>query len=86
MCLPYANLSAIDFTERAGNNDKSVLEQLFDKLFKKALAHVENNTNKMHINEFLKCWSVGAAFLGQALHPVGLKNRVLYLLGIRYSV
>ena len=30
--------------------------------------------------------SVGAAFLGQALHPVGLKNRVLYLLGIRYSV
>ena len=86
MCLPYANFSAIDFAERSGNNSESVLEQLFDKLFKKALAHVENNTNKMHINEFLKCWSVGAAFLGQALHPVGHKNRVLYLLGIRYSV
>ena len=86
MCLPYANLSAADFAERAGNNGESVLEQLFDKLFKKALAHVENNTNEMHINEFLKCWSVGAAFLGQALHPVGLKNRVLYLFGIRYSV
>ena len=28
----------------------------------------------------------GDPFLGQALHPVGLKNRVLYLLGIRYSV
>lgn len=86
MRFPYANLSALGFTERAGNNGESVLEQLFGKLFKKALAHVENNTNEMHINEFLKCWSVGAAFLGQALHPVGLKNRVLYLFGIRYSV
>ena len=86
MCFPYANLFAANFAERAGNNGESVLEQLFDKLFKKALAHVENNTNEMHINEFLKCWSVGAAFLGQALHPVGLKNRVLYLFGIRYSV
>ena len=64
MRFPYANLSAVGFAERAGNNGESVLEQLFDKLFKKALAHVENNTNEMHINEFLKCWSVGAAFLG----------------------
>ena len=75
MRLPHANLSAADFAERAGNNGEPVLEQLFDKLFKKALAHVENNTNEMHINEFLKCWSVGAAFLGQALHPVGLKKQ-----------
>ena len=33
MRFPYANLSAVDFTERAGNNGESVLEQLFDKLF-----------------------------------------------------
>ena len=44
MRLPYANLSAADFAERAGNNGESVLEQLFDKLFKKALAHAENGT------------------------------------------
>ena len=54
MCFPYANLSAVDFAERAGNNGESVLEQLFDKLFKKALTHVENNTNEIHINGFLK--------------------------------
>ena len=48
MRLPYANLSAADFTERAGNNGESVLEQLFDKLFKKALAHVKENTNYVH--------------------------------------
>ena len=42
MRFPYENLSAVDFTERAGNNGEPVLEQLFDKLFKKALAHVED--------------------------------------------
>ena len=40
--------SAVDFTERTGNNSKSVLEQLFDKLFKKALAHVSNNKKIVH--------------------------------------
>ena len=54
MRFPHANLSAIGFTERAGNNDEPILEQLFDKLFKKALTHVENNTNEIHINGFLK--------------------------------
>ena len=53
MCLPYANLSPVDFAERAGNNGESVLEQLFDKLFKKALAHVENNKKIVH-NDKLK--------------------------------
>ena len=62
MCLPYANLSAADFAERAGNNGESVLEQLFDKLFKKALTHVLNNTIVCHNDNFKKAWSVGAAF------------------------
>ena len=48
MCLPYADFSSVDFTERAGNNSESVLEQLSDKLFKKALAHVSNNKKIVH--------------------------------------
>lgn len=42
MTLPDSNLSSIDYTECSGNNRVSVLEPLFDKLVKKALANVFN--------------------------------------------
>ena len=41
MCLPYTNLTSILFTETSRNDGVPALEQLFDKLIKKALAHVE---------------------------------------------
>ena len=61
MCLPYTDLFTIDFTVRPGNDSEMVIEQLFDKLFKKALTHVLENTIAYHCDN-LKCWSVGAAF------------------------
>ena len=41
MCLPYTNLTSILFAETSRNDGVTALEQLFDKLIKKALAHVE---------------------------------------------
>ena len=54
MCFSDKNLSAILLFPMGRDNDVMVQEQLFDKLFKKALTHVENNTNEIHINGFLK--------------------------------
>lgn len=40
MTLPDLNLTSIDYTACSGYNGVTVLEPLFDKLVKKALAYI----------------------------------------------
>ena len=40
MTLPDLNLTSVDNPESTGNNGVAILEPLFDKLVKKALAYI----------------------------------------------
>ena len=79
MSLPCTNLTSIDLAERSGDNGVPVPEPLFDKLIKKALAHMFES-NDIFCHSILDYLSKSAMLerLFKSIHPVGKKNRAPY--------
>ena len=74
MCFSLQNLSVTYYLERGRNDNEPALEQLFDKLVKKALTHVENMKESHNNNDYCAMERRSGFLRATKRHPVGQKT------------